>query len=748
MFRLGIIASAFRAAIAFLLDTYPSASAAYSLRKLRTAYSGSAIRVRRSYDNAESDIGFDGSGNLNTAALQSFVGYQNLNLYSGNFTVGTHWVSTGNASTVLNVVGINGNTTMTTFTENTSNVAHGVYANTANKFSNSTGKFTVSAYFKQGTRRYVLLGYDNGTPNGVGVVIDTLNWTIANMTTTSTITASGIENAGGGLYRVFVTGTISGTNTLACTIYGLSSSASGSTVFVGNGSTIIAGDIQFTVGDMQPYQPTTTVANTANGFVTTWYDQSGNSLNLTQPTAGSQPRIVNGGIIEFLNGKPYVYFNGSTFLNGGNILSAGTNSLFATGVAKLANNTSFYSKAISNDVDGRYGLIVSSGSTIAVLDGSIGSGDQSAVYPTFTTEQSLYTQDFVVNSLHKMYINKVNTATYGGALSTIKASTYRFLLGAYGNATDNGQVLYLTGGISELNVYLSNQSANRTGIQQNINGYYQIYWDGSQPRLLNTYSGAAAAYSLRNLSSTYTGALIRVRRSSDNAELDIYGNYQGNLDTATLLSFVGSGNGLVTTWYDQSGNGRNGTQATAANQPMIVNAGVLVTANNKVSILFKSFGDSFIVAHNAVFNYSPSNYLSSFSVVKGTKTSSTIKYIFSKNNSGAVSLYASQTSGFGSATTNAFFAGTSIDILDGITKLVSGFSDTNVRVSVNGQLTTGAAISGTVTDTSALILGGDGASNRPWGHSNNISEIIIYNSSQLGNKTNIESNINSYYNIY
>jgi len=45
----------------------------YSLRKLRTAYSGNAIRVRRSYDNAESDIGFANNGILDTAALQSFV---------------------------------------------------------------------------------------------------------------------------------------------------------------------------------------------------------------------------------------------------------------------------------------------------------------------------------------------------------------------------------------------------------------------------------------------------------------------------------------------------------------------------------------------------------------------------------------------------------------------------------------------------------------------------------------------------
>ena len=51
-----------------------SSEAAYSLRKLLTAYTGSAIRVRRSSDNTESDIGFDGSGNLDTSALLTFVG--------------------------------------------------------------------------------------------------------------------------------------------------------------------------------------------------------------------------------------------------------------------------------------------------------------------------------------------------------------------------------------------------------------------------------------------------------------------------------------------------------------------------------------------------------------------------------------------------------------------------------------------------------------------------------------------------
>jgi hypothetical protein len=58
-----------------VLDNITSAVLAFSVaRKLRTAYTGSAIRVRRSSDNAEQDIGFDGSGNLDESALTTFVG--------------------------------------------------------------------------------------------------------------------------------------------------------------------------------------------------------------------------------------------------------------------------------------------------------------------------------------------------------------------------------------------------------------------------------------------------------------------------------------------------------------------------------------------------------------------------------------------------------------------------------------------------------------------------------------------------
>jgi hypothetical protein len=64
-------------ATSLLLDTVGvSAVRAYSMRKLRDAYAGSAIRIRRSSDDTEQDIGFSGE-NLDTAAITTFVGANN-----------------------------------------------------------------------------------------------------------------------------------------------------------------------------------------------------------------------------------------------------------------------------------------------------------------------------------------------------------------------------------------------------------------------------------------------------------------------------------------------------------------------------------------------------------------------------------------------------------------------------------------------------------------------------------------------
>lgn len=99
-------------------------------------------------------------------------------------------------------------------------------------------------------------------------------------------------------------------------------------------------------------------------------------------------------------------------------------------------------------------------------------------------------------------------------------------------------------------------------------------------------ASSAAAYSTRRLTGDHKAPLMRVRRSSDNAEADIGYDVDGNLDTAALLAFTGAGDGFVTTWYDQSGNARDASQATGGNQPRIVNAGVVEVYGSRPAMRF------------------------------------------------------------------------------------------------------------------------------------------------------------------
>ncbi len=116
-----------------------------------------------------------------------------------------------------------------------------------------------------------------------------------------------------------------------------------------------------------------------------------------------------------------------------------------------------------------------------------------------------------------------------------------------------------------------------------------------------TTATAAAAFSLRRLRCTYAGSAIRVRRSSDNTTLDIGFTSWGDLDTVAMKAFVTVNNAFVTTWYDQSGNGRNATQATAGNQPRIMLAGVIERQNNQPAIKWLGMGYALVTAGFTTF---------------------------------------------------------------------------------------------------------------------------------------------------
>ena len=106
---------------------------------------------------------------------------------------------------------------------------------------------------------------------------------------------------------------------------------------------------------------------------------------------------------------------------------------------------------------------------------------------------------------------------------------------------------------------------------------------------------------LQALIGGYTGALVRVRRSSDNTEQDIGQGSGGLLDTSGLLSFCGAGSGFVRTLYGQVGVD-DLEQATTTAQPMIVNSGSLVTLGGEPAMDFDGT-DDFLASSAAISSF-------------------------------------------------------------------------------------------------------------------------------------------------
>jgi hypothetical protein len=119
--------------------------------------------------------------------------------------------------------------------------------------------------------------------------------------------------------------------------------------------------------------------------------------------------------------------------------------------------------------------------------------------------------------------------------------------------------------------------------------------------------------SVRKLSpnSVYSGACMRVKRLSDNAEQDI--NFVSSspnalLDTAALLTFAGANTCVVCRWYFQDGSGDYLEQTTIANMPRIVNAGTLDTRNSIPAIIFDGSNDFMEVPSSSGLTISPTTF--------------------------------------------------------------------------------------------------------------------------------------------
>jgi hypothetical protein len=266
--------------------------------------------------------------------------------------------------------------------------------------------------------------------------------------------------------------------------------------------------------------------------------------------------------------------------------------------------------------------------------------------------------------------------------------------------------------------------------------------------LLDIYSGAAAAYSLRKLRTAYTGSAIEVRRTNNDVA-DIGFTSTGALDTAALLAFTGTGaldNGFVTKWYDQSGNANNATQSTALNQPQIVSSGSVILENGNPSIQFDGSNDRFLtddyiaqlsLNNVSLFCVSSQSTLSvnnSRVISESDIAGMSSQFIFGGGGTPSGSILWVNTTVFGTMLTGQSLAGFI-------------YNGTNFQAYVQGSAS-GASGSATInpeTDNTTFIGCDIG---QLFFMNGKIQEIISYKSNQITNLSGINTNINDFYSIY
>ena len=516
--------------------------------------------------------------------------------------------------------------------------------------------------------------------------------------------------------------------------------------------------------------------------VCVWYDQSStdgvaNENDAKQVTALNQPLIVSSGVIVTDNGKPALNLGGTN-----NVLSIGNVPLYSN-----TNGQSIFAVFNRSSSDGG---VITKYSTASQREFRLTFGTSIIVYGVQSNPSSYNSNEEVVTPVSNDAQNLAtavwnpNTSTSvalnGGVFSNANSpaasatNTARSVnMGEYNDST------YMNGKLQELIIYPSDQSTNRTDIEEDINSFYQIDGYTPTPKLIDltqdlavqnggtTADGTpAAAYSLRLLSSTYNGPLVRIRRTIDNTEVDVYpdsdgefsiystiedggteltaGVTGGSTDKTTLHEFLYGQDTdcMVVRWYDQA-SGNHATQDVATNQPKIYDSVTGVITKNGNYAAYSGSGQH-LISSTPISN--DGNWLAlavaaridSTSKAMGLQASAFVAQLINYN-----STYL-QTIGYNGSVVSdisgVFTATTDVKLL--CSQLVAG----TLEAIVNGQSNGGTSLANQVTTAQPLgIFCKGGASETFNGY---ISEAILYVSDQSDNRTSIESNINQHYNIY
>jgi hypothetical protein len=439
-----------------LLDLYPNAAVAYSLRKLRDAYSGSPIKVRRSFDNTDQDIGFDSNGELDISSLNSFFG-NNLLLQSEDFN--TSWtkaqITVGTGVISAPVGGGNADKLQETAVNNVHTLTQ------ASGTINSSSNYFLSVYLKEAERNIVDLV--SGIAGSSQVL--RINLTTGGVVSNNFANSPTITSVGSGWFKIelvvpsAVTSTPTGfqvrlTNGSTQTYLGTA----------GSGCYIWGAQISGYSGSVVPYFKTTTLrANEA--FVSIWYDQSGNANHSTQTTPANQASIVlNGFLIRDALSKPTTTWTADRYT-----LSPGINP-----------NTRYLSIGVVNRTSNAGGISqLGVASAIGGLNGqeplywaATTGAIRSDMYTAVTHGTNTSTGNFIMTS-EKNASNLKTVYLNGSALPTTatEAPGAGNNMNIWGFPNSNPTTCQY----QEYMYWNSEQSANRVAIETLINDYYGIF---------------------------------------------------------------------------------------------------------------------------------------------------------------------------------------------------------------------------------------------------------------------------------
>ena len=446
-----------------------------------------------------------------------------------------------------------------------------------------------------------------------------------------------------------------------------------------------------------------------------WLDQSGNGNTATAAAPANEPTIYTGGAIVKENGRVALNFASDFFEIDETGLNIDTISTFVIGQfdnTGASNQTLF---ALSDDTtNARYYAPFKAGASHTFGYAS----SFNAVSLDYNTNRRLFTG--VAGATIGNFSGFENGVLQGTATRSSYAMSGLVGIGGMRNS------FYLEGSVQEIVYYSADKSTDRTSIESNIGDYFT-----QNTPLLDTYSGAAAAYSLRRLSSTYTGDAVEVYNGSSYADIGF--NVFGELDTVALASHCGSNDGFVSKWYDQSGNTNDATQSTTSYQRKIYDSSTgVVTYNGKPAAFYSGSAGAYL-------HSTPSSTTwTSFAVTKIDG------FAYGVHSRSAATGWWYLADGSGGSLSSGF---TNVSLYkNGSAMTATTRAQLKTELGANHLLVTARGDRNTGGETWWLFSGY--LENSGYNVKGYAQEAIIYDSDQSANRTNIEDNINTFYNIY